>query len=275
VVFNRILIWLSDRGNRTRVALGLLVFALIIGFFSFTRAGQRVLIRAVTRASGDDPRNESFSLWWTGTEAERQRLITRLDQPCNGAPFLMPAEGYIGLLYGDPRGPYSEDHRHQGIDIFSPGDAGITPVYAAYDGYLTREIGWTSALIIRVPNDPLQPGRQIWLYYTHMASGDGSVDFIDAQFPQDSHEVPVRQGDLLGYTGNWSGNPLNPVGVHLHFSIVKDNGFGSYTNELYFDNTIDSSQYLGIPVNYACAPVAPTCATAPLCSDAILSAGGG
>jgi peptidoglycan LD-endopeptidase LytH len=270
-----VIIWLSERSNRTRIALGLLAFAVLIGIFSFTRAGRLALIRAVIRTTATDPRDEAFNLWWTGTDKDREKLVTRQRTLCEGAPFLLPADGYIGLLYGDPRGPYSPDHRHQGIDIFSFSDADITPVYAAYDGYLTREEGWFSALIIRVPDDPLQPGRQIWLYYTHMANTSGSTSFIDSRFPPGTKDMPVKQGDLLGHTGNWGGSALNPVGVHLHFSIVKDNGFGHYTNELEFNNTIDSSRYLGIPVNYNCAPVAPACAPDPLCSAAFLSAAGG
>ena len=45
----------------------------------------------------------------------------------------------------------------------------MVPVYSASDGFLTRQADWKSSLIIRVPDDPLQPGRQIWIYYTHIA----------------------------------------------------------------------------------------------------------
>ncbi|GAH84186.1 unnamed protein product, partial [marine sediment metagenome] len=49
--------------------------------------------------------------------------------------------------------------------------------------------------------------------------------------------------------GNFSGDPNNPVGIHLHFSIVKDDGQGDFLNELEIRNTIDPSPYLGLPVN--------------------------
>ena len=42
----------------------------------------------------------------------------------------------------------------------------------------------------------------------------------------------VEAGTLLGYQGNFSGDPNNPVGVHLHFSIVLDDGQGKFRNEL-------------------------------------------
>lgn len=199
-----------------------------------------------------EPRNRSFVLWAQGESAERQALITVQRERCPGAPFVLPADGYIGLLYGDPRGPYSASRPHQGIDIFSPGEPGITPVYAAYDGYLTREESWRSSVIMRVPNDPLQPGRQIWLYYTHMADKSGEKDFIEDAFPAGTKELFVQQGTLLGYTGNYNGNSARGVWVHLHFSIVLDNGNGGYRNELEFENTIDPSPYLGMTVNQAC-----------------------
>jgi hypothetical protein len=54
---------------------------------------------------------------------------------------------------------------------------------------------------------------------------------------------------LLGYQGDYSGEPGKPVGVHLHFSIVKDNGNGTFLNELEINNTLDPSPYLGLTLN--------------------------
>jgi murein DD-endopeptidase MepM/ murein hydrolase activator NlpD len=132
--------------------------------------------------------------------------------------------------------------------VFGGLELNDTPVYAAYPGYLTRLPEWKSSLIIRIPDDPLHPGTQIWTYYTHMASQDGE-SFISADFPPGAYEVYVYANQLLGYQGNYSGEPGNPVGVHLHFSIVKDDGTGHFLNELEFDNTLDPSPYLGLPLN--------------------------
>lgn len=198
------------------------------------------------------PESIAMRMWWRGNEEERRELIVAQRERCPGAPFILPADGFIGLLYGDPRGPYSSESPHQGIDIFSDSDPGVTPVYAAYDGYITRETSWKSTLIQRVPQDPLHPERQIWLYYTHLADRDGN-DFIVDAFPPGATEIPVEQGTLLGYTGDYNGGSLRTVWVHLHFSIVRDDGFGRYTNELEFDNTIDPSPYLGRDVTHACA----------------------
>jgi hypothetical protein len=169
---------------------------------------------------------------------------------CGDAPFLMPTDGFAGYLWDDSFRP---GHRHQGIDIFAGTESGVTPVIAAYDGYLTRLADWKSTVIIRVPNDPLQPDRQIWTYYTHLADEYGH-SLIDDAFPPDTHEVFVEAGTFLGYQGNFSGEPGNPVGVHLHFSIVKDDGDGNFLNELKIENTLDPSDYFNLPLNVHANP---------------------
>ncbi len=213
-----------------------------------------------------DSNNQLVFQWWLGDEDSRQELVTVQRDACPGAHFILPADGFIGLLYGDNRGPYSNSKSHQGIDIFSNSDPGVTPVYAAYDGYITREDDWRSTLIQRVPRDPLEPERQIWLYYTHMADKGGADDYIVDAFPAGTREKFVEQGTVLGYTGNYSGNALSPVWVHLHFSIIRDDGQGRYTNELEFMNSIDPSQYLGLSVNYTCLNDAAGCSFEPVCS---------
>jgi hypothetical protein len=164
---------------------------------------------------------------------------------CGPAPFVFPTDGFAGFLWGDP---FGFRKTHQGIDVFAGTEAGITPVVAAYPGYLTRQADWKSAVIVRVPSDPLQPERQIWLYYTHMADQFGN-SFISDEFPAGTFEKLIEADTFLGYQGNYSGDPNNPVGVHLHFSIVEDDGTGKFKNELDIDNTLDPSPYLGLPLN--------------------------
>lgn len=176
---------------------------------------------------------------------------------CNQAPFSMPTDGFIGFIWGDSFWP---GHKHQGLDIFGGADPGVTPVYAAYPGYLSRLPDWKSSVIIRIPSDPLNPGRQIWTYYTHMANPNGD-SYIAEAFPPGTSEVFVEAGTLLGYQGNYSGDPNNPTGVHLHFSIVKDEGSGNFSNELKIDNTYDPTPYLGMPLNAKENPAqVPVCA---------------
>lgn len=164
---------------------------------------------------------------------------------CENAPFLIPTYGFIGYLWNDSFYP---GHRHQGIDIFGGDEPGKIPVFAAYDGYLTRFPDWKSSVIIRIPDDPFQPGRQIWAYYTHMADPQGK-SFIVEEFPAGTEEKFIKAGTLLGYQGNFSGKVNAPVGVHLHLSIVLSGSDGHFLNELDIKNTLDPSPYFQLPLN--------------------------
>ena len=182
---------------------------------------------------------------WFRDPTSRPELMMVAGTRCGNAPFVFPTNGLIGFIWDDS---FRIGHHHQGIDVFAGTDVGITPIYAAYPGYLTRKMDWKSSVIIRLPSDPLEPIRQIWVYYTHMADPGGN-SFISEEFPAGISEVFVEAGTLLGYQGDYSGDPNNPVGVHLHISIVKDDGFGNFTNELEFENTYDPSPYFGLPLN--------------------------
>lgn len=232
------------RGRRKRPSVGLLlggaalvVLGAAVGYTLYDRLGE-------TRG-----RLRRLRQYWRDPAAHSDWAIES-GQRCGDAPFLLPTAGLVGFLWGDS---FRAGHRHQGLDIFGPtGPDGLdeTPVVAAYDGYLTRKLDWRSAVIIRHPRDPLQPGRQIWTYYAHMADSSGG-SFIVETFPPGTRERFVRAGTLLGYQGNYSGDEGNPTGMHLHFSIVLDDGDGSYRNELDIGNTLDPSPYLGIEVDAA------------------------
>lgn len=176
--------------------------------------------------------------------------------PCSDAPFILPSDGFIGLLWNDPAVPYTVLNTHTGIDIFGDGAPGEVTVYAAYEGYLTRLSDWLSSVIIR-HDDPLQPGRTIWTYYTHMASRDGAQSFVVDDFPPGTGGVWVEQGTLLGYQGEYAGNSPAQIGLHVHFSIVLSEPDGSFKNEARIGNTLDPSPYLGMPLNIANLPVRP------------------
>lgn len=165
---------------------------------------------------------------------------------CGTAPFAFPTHGVILGLWNQS---YRFGHTHTGLDIFSGTQPGVTPVYAAYPGYLSRLPDWRSTVIIRIPSDPLQPDRQIWTYYTHMADVNGE-SFISAEFPAGTAEVYVAAGTFLGYMGNFSGEAGVPTGLHLHFSIVKDDGEGHFLNESRIGNTYDPSPYFNMNLNH-------------------------
>ncbi len=181
---------------------------------------------------------------WIKDPASQPGLAIAAGTRCGNAPFVFPTTGVAGFIWDDS---FQIGHRHQGVDIFAGTDIDVTPVIAAYPGYLTRLADWKSSVIIRVPSDPLQPGRQIWIYYTHMADPNGN-SFISADFPPGTSEKPVDAGTVLGRQGDYSGDSNNPVGVHLHISIVKDNA-GQFMNELDINNTYDPSPYFGLSLN--------------------------
>ncbi len=181
---------------------------------------------------------------WLRAPDSHSEMVIAAGSRCGNAPFVFPTTGVVGFIWGDS---FRLGHRHQGIDIFAGTEVNVTPVMAAYPGFLTRLPDWKSTVIVRVPDDPLQPGRQIWVYYTHMADPNGA-SFVSAEFPPGTYEKSVQAGTVLGRQGDYSGDPNNPVGVHLHVSIVKDNG-GQFMNELEINNTYDPSPYFGLALN--------------------------
>lgn len=194
---------------------------------------------------GSSSRTSHVITWIRNPQSHPEWLMESKTRCSGSTPFLFPTDGYIGFLWDDS---FRLGHNHQGIDIFTELKTGETPIFAAYDGYLTRLSEWKSSLIIRIPEDPLSPRRQIWIYYTHMADSKGNSYIID-DFPPGTSEVFVNEGTLLGYQGNYSGTPGNPTGIHLHFSIVMDDGQGNFLNELKIKNTLDPSPYFNLPLN--------------------------
>jgi len=182
---------------------------------------------------------------WIRHPEEHPTWAIRAGERCGNAPFQFPTSGYIGFVWGDS---FRLFHRHSGVDIFGGSAAGITPVMAVYDGYVTRLTEWKASLIQRIPSDPLQPDRQIWVYYTHLADPQGQ-SLIDEAFPPGTEEKFVQAGALLGWQGNYSGRAGAPVGVHLHVSVVKDDGQGKFLDERLIENTLDPSPYFGLELN--------------------------
>lgn len=205
---------------------------------------------------GSSDSNDFIWRWLTAPQ-QHPDYVTQAKTRCGGAPFIVPSEGFIGLLWRDPAAPYNTFQRHTGMDIFGAGVAGTVPIYAVYDGYATRLADWRSTIIIR-HDDPLQPGRTIWTYYTHMANRDGTQDYIADDFPPGTTNRFVEQGTLLGYQGTYS--PGQQVAMHLHFSIVMSGPNGSFLNEAVLENTLDPSPYFGLPLNINTAQLPVQCA---------------
>ncbi len=197
---------------------------------------------------------------WFDEPTLRAALTTNMNRTtCPDVPFSLPSNGLIGLLWNDPAAPYTIFSAHTGMDIFGDGEPGTVPVYAAYDGLLSRRGDWLASVIIK-HDDPLQMGRTIWTYYTHMAARDGSRSFIAPVFAAGVTDVAVKRGDLLGYQGEFAGVGRAPIGMHIHFSIVTGEDDGTFKNEAVIGNTLDPSPYFGMQLNIADLPERPiTC----------------
>jgi hypothetical protein len=231
--------------STSKKLVGIIVIGLLVGLGFY-------LFRSMRSSAARSP----YVLAFIKNPAENQKYVIQAGTRCGSAPFFFPTTGMVGYLWDDS---FQVGHRHQGIDIFAGTDVDVTPVFSAYAGYLTRLPEWKSSVIVRVPDDPLNPGRQIWLYYTHMADLNGN-SYIAADFPPGTSEKYIDAQTLLGRQGNYSGDPNNPVGVHLHLSIVRDDGLGHFKNELDINNTLDPSAYLGLALNANVNPdKIPTC----------------
>jgi len=226
-----------------------IIMALLMVFVSY----RWLLPRYSESRSNSNPIIEQ----WFNDPVSRPKLTTTMNRTvCPDAFFSLPSDGLIGLLWDDPAGPYTLLNPHTGIDVFGDGEPGTVPVYAVYDGLLSRRSDWLSSVIIK-HDDPLQPGRTIWSYYTHMASRDGSRSFIVSAFPPDTTDTLVKRGDLLGYQGEYAGVGRPPIGMHVHMSIVTSEVDGMFKNEAVIGNTLDPSPYFGMQLNIADLPARP------------------
>jgi peptidoglycan LD-endopeptidase LytH len=224
--------------------VALILIALVLG-------GEKILSLWSNTRSNSLP----YIYDWLNDVSTRAGMTNFRSDTCPDAPFILPSDGLIGLLWEDPAGPYTVLNPHTGIDIFGDGEPGTVPVYAVYEGYLSRLPDWLSTVIIR-HDDPLQQGRTIWTYYTHMASRDGAESFIDDAFPRGSENVWVEQDTLLGYQGEYSGAGA-PIGLHVHVSIVLSDEDGAFLNEARLANTLDPSPYFGMPLKTPDYPTRP------------------
>lgn len=220
-----------------RNVLSILIIIIVVGSLG--------ILLALAWYRGGSDSNDYIGRWLRNPDNFPEYMTPALTR-CGDAPFVVPSEGFIGLLWRDSARPYTPLRRHTGIDIFGAGEPGTVPIYAVYEGYLTRLPDWRSTVIIR-HDDPLEPGRTIWTYYTHMASRDGDAVYIAEEFPPGSSEVFVEQGRLLGYQGDY--NPGFAVAMHLHMSIVTSAEDGAFLNESILENTLDPSPYFGFPLN--------------------------
>lgn len=166
-------------------------------------------------------------------KAFERKPVVEFDS-CQGAEWKAPSAANLGIQLRDG-----------GIDLFGQGNEGKIPVYAVADGLLTRLLDRSDAVAIQI-EDPLQPGRKIWVLYDGMASADGRKSYISEEFLTAS-AVPVKAGHLIGYQGTWSGKPNWSMWVHVRL-IVADIGDqlpGSVTSMTFLDPAL----YLGLALD--------------------------
>ncbi len=144
------------------------------------------------------------------------------DAPKDKSLFISPVK--IPLLLSANFGELRIDHFHSGLDIKTQGVIGKEIVSAA-DGYIYRISvspgGFGKALYLRHPSG-------YSTVYGHLNNFTPEIEeyvkskqyekksFLVTLFP-DKDEFPVRQGDLIAYSGN-SGSSGGP---HLHYEIRK------------------------------------------------------
>lgn len=148
----------------------------------------------------------------------REVQETAPDEPeaCPGAPWRLPTRSELGMWWISKQ-----------LAFMGQGYESTVPVYAVADGLLTRHSDWHDAVAIQ-HDDPLRPGEKVWTFYGGMASGWSEESFVVQDFPLGSEGVLVKRGRLLGYQGQWFGQPGMHVWAHLHFAVVPAMADGSF-----------------------------------------------
>jgi len=163
-------------------------------------------------------------------------LINHVDIPFKDRLyFISPVK--IPLALSANFGELRIDHFHSGVDIKTQGVTG-QEVVAAADGYIYRigvaPGGFGKALYVR------HPGGYSTVY-AHLERFTAEVDayvkrsqyerksFTVSLFPEEGR-FPVKQGDLIAYSGNSGGSS----GPHLHYEI-RDSETEKPLNPLLFD----------------------------------------
>lgn len=139
----------------------------------------------------------------------------------NPADYRFPMSGKEFLLAGT-FGELRSNHFHSGIDIKTGGGIG-QPLYAVREGYVYRvkvsPFGFGKAVYLRHPDGEFSVYGHMNGFSTPIEALVREKQYAAKQFEQeiylDEGVLPVRPGDLVGYSGNTGSS----AGPHLHFEI--------------------------------------------------------
>jgi hypothetical protein len=134
--------------------------------------------------------------------------------------FRSPMDTTISLAgnFGEIR----PNHFHAGFDIRTNNREGL-PVYAAAEGFIYRikisPFGYGKALYIKHPNGYSTVYGHLQAFNTAIDTYTKNIQYSKQSFEIDTFLIasalPVKKGDLIGYSGNTGGSQ----GPHLHFEI--------------------------------------------------------
>jgi len=134
--------------------------------------------------------------------------------------FIHPVEGLplTSGVFGELR----TNHLHSGLDYRTGGNTGV-PVLASANGHVSRiktsATGYGLAVYLDHPNGYTTVYAHLERYASPLAEWIKTRHYQYLQFELDlalkPGEIPVRQGQIIGYSGNTGGSG----GPHLHFEI--------------------------------------------------------
>lgn len=136
------------------------------------------------------------------------------------ADFRLPLDlpPIISGSFGELRG----NHFHSGMDFKTNQREGY-PIYAVADGYISRlrvqAVGFGNAIYITHPNGYSTVYGHLQRFNQRISQTVRNYQYrresFEVDFPLLSIEIPVKKGDIIG----WSGNSGSSGGPHLHFEI--------------------------------------------------------